>query len=87
MLQTINKWLEAIGMSRYTHNFIDQGFATPRQILDLTLEDLEALGIAPIGHRKKVYKAIQNTKIQVEARHNSVSKRKEAVNVSKNKPI
>ncbi|XP_057304891.1 ephrin type-B receptor 1-B-like [Hydractinia symbiolongicarpus] len=87
VLQTINKWLEAIGMSRYTHNFIDQGFATPRQILDLTLEDLEALGIAPIGHRKKVYKAIQNTKIQVEARHNSVSKRKEAVNVSKNKPI
>ncbi|XP_057304892.1 ephrin type-B receptor 1-B-like [Hydractinia symbiolongicarpus] len=85
VLETINEWLEAIGMSRYTHNFIDQGFATPRQILDLTLDDLEALGIAPIGHRKKVYEAIQNTKIQVEVRHNNVSKRKEARNVSKNK--
>ncbi|XP_066926548.1 ephrin type-B receptor 1-B-like [Clytia hemisphaerica] len=73
VLQTINKWLDAIGMAKYTENFIEKGYATPRQILSLTLEDLEELGIAPIGHRKKIFKAIQNTKQQVEQRHNSVS--------------
>ena len=52
-------------MDQYTNNFLDKGFATPRQILQLTEVDLEALGIGPLGHRKKIYKAIKNTKAQV----------------------
>ena len=55
-------------MDQYTNNFLDKGFATPRQILQLTEVDLEALGIGPIGHRKKIYKAIKNTKAQVRRR-------------------
>ena len=47
-------------MDQYTKNFLDKGFATPRQILELTEVDLEALGIGPLGHRKKIYKAIKN---------------------------
>ena len=65
LLQTISKWLQAIGMGQYTNNFVDKGFATPRQILELKEKDLEALGVAPIGHRKKIFKAINNTKEQV----------------------
>ena len=61
----MSKWLQAIGMGQYTSNFVDKGFATPRQILELKEEDLEALGVAPIGHRKKILKAINNTKKQV----------------------
>ena len=52
-------------MGQYTSNFVDKGFATPRQILELNEGDLEALGVAPIGHRKKILKAINNTKEQV----------------------
>ena len=52
-------------MDQYTNNFLDKGFATPHQILQLTEVDLEALGIGPIGHHKKFYKAIKNTKAQV----------------------
>ena len=52
-------------MDQYTNNFLDKGFATLRQILQLTEVDLEALRIGPIGHRKKIYKAIKNTKAQV----------------------
>ena len=52
-------------MDQYTNKFLDKGFATPRQILQLTEVDLEALGIGPLGHRKKIYKAIKNTKAQV----------------------
>jgi len=82
VLQTINKWLQAIGMDKYTSNFVDQGFATPRQILELTESDLEALGIGPIGHRKKIYKAIKNTQTQVESRHSSLSGRKKLTSFS-----
>ena len=52
-------------MDQYTNKFLEQGFATPRQILQLTEVDLEALGIGPLGHRKKIYETIQNTKAQV----------------------
>ena len=65
VLQTVNKWLKAINMDQYTNNFLDKGFATPLQILQLTEVDLEALGIGPLGHRKKIHKAIKNTKAQV----------------------
>jgi len=67
IMQTINKWLEAIGMGRYAANFIEQGFATPRQILLLTMDDLEILGVGPMDHRKRIHKAIANTRAQVEA--------------------
>ena len=52
-------------MGQYTSNFVDNGFATTRQILELKEEDLEALGVAPIDQRKKILKAINNTKDQV----------------------
>ena len=52
-------------MGQYTSNFVDKGFATSRQILELNEEDLEVLGVAPIGHRKKILRAVSNTKEQV----------------------
>ena len=65
IMQTINKWLEAIQMGRYAKNFLEQGFATPRQILLLTTSDLERLGIGALEHRKRIMKAIENTRKQV----------------------
>ena len=64
-MQTINKWLEVIGMGRYTQNFLEQGFATPRQILLLTQDDLEQLGVGPKDHQKKIHRAIEMTRQQV----------------------
>ena len=52
-------------MQRYTQTFLNQGYSTPRQALNLTMEDLEKFDIGPIGHKKKIYKAIINTKEQV----------------------
>lgn len=65
IMQTINKWLQAIGMGRYANNFLEQGFATPRQILLLTVDDLEKLGVGPVEHQKRIMKAIENTRAQV----------------------
>lgn len=66
-METINKWLQAIGMGRYANNFLEQGFATPRQILLLTVDDLEKLGVGPVEHQKRIMKAIENTRAQVQA--------------------
>ena len=52
-------------MGQYTSSFVDKGFSTPRQLPELNKEDLEALGVGPIGHQKKILKAINNTKEQV----------------------
>ena len=37
------------------------GFATPRQILLLTIDDLETLGVGSVEHRKKIHRAIIST--------------------------
>ena len=65
ILETIHKWLEAIGMEQYTEMFLDSHYTTPKQILDMVDGDLVKIGINPIGHRKKILKAIANTRDQV----------------------
>ena len=66
-ITSINKWLETIGMGRYAKQFVEQGFATPSTILLFGIEDLEKLGVGPVAHKKKIMKAIQITKAQIEA--------------------
>ena len=43
------------------------GFTTPKQLLDLTDEKLINIGIDALGHRKKIIKAITNTRKQVQS--------------------
>ena len=54
-------------MKQYLKMFNESGYMTPKDILYLTNEDLEALGVGLIGHRKKLLKSIKNTKNQVTA--------------------
>lgn len=65
VLDDLSSWLEAINMKQYLKMFTESGYMTPKNILYLTNEDLEALGVGLIGHRKKLLKAIKNTKNQV----------------------
>ena len=62
---SLEDWLEAIKMSQYTSFFQERGFISPKQLMNFTLDDLQDIGIAPIGHRKKILKAIRTTKFQV----------------------
>ena len=62
---SLEDWLEAIKMSQYTSFFQERGFISPKQLMNFTLEDLQDIGIAPIGHRKKILKAIRATRFQV----------------------
>ena len=62
---SLEDWLEAIKMSQYTGFFQERGFISPKQLMNVTLDDLQDIGIAPIGHRKKILKAIRATRFQV----------------------
>ena len=62
---SLEDWLEAIKMSQYTNFFQERGFISPKQLVNFSLEDLQDIGIAPIGHRKKRLKAIRTRRFQV----------------------
>ena len=58
-MQQIADWLEKLGLSEYAQRFADNDidFTILR---DLTDQDLEKIGIASLGHRRKLLRAIAN---------------------------
>jgi class 3 adenylate cyclase/tRNA A37 threonylcarbamoyladenosine biosynthesis protein TsaE len=58
-MQQIADWLETLGLSEYAQRFAENDIDFT--ILgDLTDQDLEKIGIASLGHRRKVLRAIAN---------------------------
>ena len=59
-MQQIADWLEKLGMSEYADRFAenDIDFAV---LPDLTDQDLEKIGVASLGHRRKLLRAIANS--------------------------
>ena len=64
-MKTLKEWLDSIGLGHYMEKFSDRGLVTPRQILELTDNDLKEIGIAAVGHRNKIMKSITTTKGQL----------------------
>jgi class 3 adenylate cyclase len=60
-MQQIAEWLERLGLSEYAQRFAenDIDFAI---LSDLTDQDLEKIGIASLGHRRKLLRAIATLK-------------------------
>jgi SAM domain (Sterile alpha motif) len=56
-MQQVANWLEKLGMSEYAQRFADNDidFSILR---DLTDQDLKDLGVASLGHRRKILRAI-----------------------------
>ena len=58
-MQQIADWLQKLGMAEYTQCFVENDIDFT--ILgDLTDQDLEKIGIASLGHRRKLLRAIAN---------------------------
>jgi len=58
-MQQITDWLEKLGLSEYAKRFAENDIDFT--ILgDLTDQDLEKIGIASLGHRRKLLRAIAN---------------------------
>eukprot|EP00112_Aurelia_sp_Birch-Aquarium-sp1_P012893 Seg2718.1 transcript_id=Seg2718.1/GoldUCD/mRNA.D3Y31 product="Ephrin type-A receptor 5" protein_id=Seg2718.1/GoldUCD/D3Y31 len=64
-MKTLKEWLDSIKLGQYIENFTNKGIVTPRQILELSGDDLKSLGILAIGHRNKLIKSINATKNQL----------------------
>ena len=53
----IPRWLESLGLGQYAEAFATNDIDA-ELLPDLSLEDLASLGVASLGHRKKLLKAI-----------------------------
>jgi class 3 adenylate cyclase/predicted ATPase len=60
-MQQIADWLESLGLGQYAQRFAENNIDF--EILsDLTDQDLEKIGVASVGHRRKLLRAIANLK-------------------------
>src|SRR5262245_48329600 len=60
-MQQIADWLEKLGLSEYAQRFVENDIDFTL-LPDLTDQDLEKIGIASLGHRRKLLRAIANLK-------------------------
>ena len=61
-MREIADWLEKLGMSEYAQRFTENDIDFT--ILgDLTDQDLEKIGVASLGHRRKLLRAITDLKV------------------------
>jgi class 3 adenylate cyclase/predicted ATPase len=56
-MQQVANWLEKLGMSEYAQRFADNDIDFSI-LVDLTDQDLKDLGVASLGHRRKILRAI-----------------------------
>src|SRR5215469_10652321 len=60
-MKTIADWLSQVGMHEYAQRFAENGIDL-EIVTDLSDEDLEKIGVASLGHRRKLLRAINNLK-------------------------
>ncbi|XP_069952856.1 caskin-2 isoform X2 [Cherax quadricarinatus] len=56
--ETVQEWLESLGLPDYIENFHQNGIYCPLAALGLTKRDLQLMGVYMLGHRKKILLAI-----------------------------
>ena len=59
VMSTTAEWLTSLGMSEYAQRFAENDIDFTI-LLDLTDQDLEKIGVASLGHRRKLLRAIAN---------------------------
>jgi class 3 adenylate cyclase len=63
----VEGWLHSLGLEQYTRAFRDQA-VDGTALADLTGDDLKALGVATVGHRRKLLEAIAQLKREAVSR-------------------
>ena len=58
-MQQIVDWLERLGLGQYAQRFAENDIDF-EVLSDLTDQDLEKIGVASVGHRRKLLRAIAN---------------------------
>ena len=60
--KSLDEWLQGYGMEQHKDAFLANGFENLLVLKELTLEDLEAIGIPLLGHRKTLLLAASELK-------------------------
>jgi class 3 adenylate cyclase/predicted ATPase len=60
-MQQIVEWLQTLGLGQYAHSFAENDI-TFAILPDLTDQDLEKIGVASLGHRRQLMRAISELK-------------------------
>src|ERR1700752_2286195 len=60
-MQQIVEWLQELGLEQYAHRFAENDI-TFAILVDLTDQDLEKIGVASLGHRRQLLRAIGELK-------------------------
>ena len=55
----IPEWLRDLGLDEYASAFRDNHI-DPQLLLSLTARDLKEIGVASVGHRRKIFDAMEN---------------------------
>uniref|UniRef100_A0A672RR89 receptor protein-tyrosine kinase n=1 Tax=Sinocyclocheilus grahami TaxID=75366 RepID=A0A672RR89_SINGR len=65
VFRSVEEWLEAIKMGRYTELFTESGYTSLDVVTQMTLEDLRRVGVTLAGHQKKILNSIQEMRVQM----------------------
>jgi hypothetical protein len=60
-MQQIADWLQKLGLGQYAQRFAENDISYSI-LTDLTDQDLEKIGVASLGHRRQVLRAIAELK-------------------------
>uniref|UniRef100_A0A7N6A3Z6 receptor protein-tyrosine kinase n=1 Tax=Anabas testudineus TaxID=64144 RepID=A0A7N6A3Z6_ANATE len=63
---TVEDWLQAIGMERYSDNFTAAGYTTPEAVVHMTQEDMTRIGISSAAHQNKILTSVQGMLSQMQ---------------------
>lgn len=63
---TVEDWLRAIGMERYSDNFTAGGYTTPEAVVHMTQEDMARIGISSAAHQNKLLTSVQGMLSQMQ---------------------
>ena len=68
--EKVRAWMEeTVKLGQYAQVLIDNGFDEMESLMDITMEELEEMGVDKMGHRKKIFKNAQ--KMAVKATNNN----------------
>uniref|UniRef100_A0A8C1VCE3 receptor protein-tyrosine kinase n=1 Tax=Cyprinus carpio TaxID=7962 RepID=A0A8C1VCE3_CYPCA len=62
VFRSVEEWLEAIKMGRYTELFMESGYTSLEVVTQMTLE---RVGVTLAGHQKKILNSIQEMRVQM----------------------
>ena len=70
--QTVEHLMHILNLAMYTNNLVEQGYTTVKDVLSISIEDLEDIGFFMLGHQKRLLLGIRRVKELKSGRRPSV---------------